>query len=320
MPPPARYGHRVYTTTQGRKPSNNLSAHQSPTTLQGGIHLSLFIDGNMQYISASRRTDLPRFFYRQFFDAWRRGEITYDGGYGRSYTVSLRPADVRGYIFWSKDYRPFIEHSLFEELIRTSNAVFGFTINDIPELEPGVAPLEQRLETAAMLCDRVGAERVLWRYDPICRFVNCRGKTITTDRAFYRLLPRLQALGITRCYFSFMALYSKTRSRQADFLSIPAAQRFAISESMLEAARTAGVRLCNCCNPEIPQNVPGVEQAHCVDESLLSETDRFGVHQTLKPKPTREGCGCYESRDIGSYNPPCPHGCLYCYANPALHP
>jgi hypothetical protein len=35
----------------------------------------------MQYISASRRNDLPRFHYRQFFDAWKCGSITYNGGY-----------------------------------------------------------------------------------------------------------------------------------------------------------------------------------------------------------------------------------------------
>ena len=27
----------------------------------------------------------------------------------------------------------------------------------------------------------------------------------------------------------------------------------------------------------------------------------------------REGCGCFESKDIGDYDT-CPHGCVYCYA------
>ena len=54
-----------------------------------------------QYISASRRCDLPRFAYRDFFDAWRKGEISFDGGYGRRYTVSLRPEHVCGFIFFA---------------------------------------------------------------------------------------------------------------------------------------------------------------------------------------------------------------------------
>ncbi len=32
------------------------------------------------------------------------------------------------------------------------------------------------------------------------------------------------------------------------------------------------------------------------------------------PRPTREGCGCFASVDIGAYDT-CPHGCIYCYAN-----
>jgi hypothetical protein len=87
---------------------------------------------------------------------------------------------------------------------------------------------------------------------------------------------------------------------------------------MLAAAGNESMKLQNCCNTEIPGLVPGISLAHCIDEALLQETDRFGMHEPLDLKPTRGGCGCYESRDIGSYDPPCPHGCLYCYANPRI--
>jgi hypothetical protein len=100
------------------------------------------------YISASRRTDIPRFFTNDFFTAWQKGEVSYNGGYGRSYTVSLRPEDVLGYIFWSKDFSPLINHPLFGELIRLNNAVFHFTINDCLDLEPRVAPLKERIANA----------------------------------------------------------------------------------------------------------------------------------------------------------------------------
>jgi hypothetical protein len=278
------------------------------------------MNSHAQYISASRRTDLPRFGAAAFFEAWRRGEITYDGGYGRSYTVSLRPEHVLGYIFWSKDFGPFIAHPRFRDLIAASNAIFAFTLNDMPALEPGLAPLEQRLETARRLCDLVGPQRLMWRYDPICRYRTPDGELITTDQPFFALLPRMRKLGVTRCYFSFMALYHKTKSRPVRFEPIPEHTRLALSAAMARSAKEAGMRLFNCCNPDIPANIAGIEQASCVDDSLLRDTDRFGVHSPLKKRPTREGCGCYESRDIGSYSPACAHGCLYCYANPALSP
>jgi hypothetical protein len=269
-----------------------------------------------QYISASRRNDLPRFHADSFFTAWRKGEITYDGGYGRTYTVSLRPQDVLGYIFWSKDFSRFLSHPDFARLIDRNNAVFHFTINHMPALEPGPAPLEQRLETLARLCKTVGAQRVFWRFDPICRYRAPDGSLCGTEEGFFNLLPFVSARGVRRCYFSFMTGYNKLRRRSVEFGQFTEQEKKEIGERMLEATRKTGMQLYNCCNEEIPRLVPGIRQAHCVDERILAETDRFGVHRSLKPRPTRNGCGCYESRDIGSYDPPCAHGCLYCYANP----
>jgi hypothetical protein len=268
------------------------------------------------YISASRRTDIPRFRCNEFFDAWKRGEITYDGGYGRSYTVSLKPEHVLGYIFWSKDFRPLIEHPLFPELLGRNNALFHFTINDCPDLEPNVAPLRERTDTLKRLCALVGPERVLWRYDPVVRY-RLPGRMVTSNEGpFFRLLPTVASAGVRHCYFSFATMYNKLRGRPVLFFKFPEEEKKRIAGAMLEAATEAGMALYNCCNAEVLELVPGVKMAHCIDEAILRETDRFGVYRPLEIRPTREGCGCYESRDIGSYGPPCPHGCLYCYANP----
>jgi hypothetical protein len=271
-----------------------------------------------QYISASRRCDLPRFQTGEFFDSWREGAVRYDGGYGRSYTVSLRPEHVRGYVFWSKDFAPFIAHRDFAGLIARDNAVFHFTLNDSPDLEPALPSVEARLETMIRLCERVGPERIFWRFDPICGYIGADGKQIVTDRPFFTLLPEIARTGIRRCYFSFMSDYAKLRDRPARFLSLDLEHRIRIATEMAAAAREMGLALYNCCNPEISSQAKGVLEAHCIDEGILRGTDRFGKHGELKPKPSRDGCGCFESRDIGSYDPACPHGCLYCYANPLI--
>jgi hypothetical protein len=271
-----------------------------------------------QYISASRRCDIPRFRSKSFFAAWKQGSIAYDGGYGRSYTVSLKPEDVLGYIFWSKDFGPFIDNPLFKELIESNNAVFHYTINDFGILEPGVPTLEHRLAVLYKLSDMVGPQRVFWRFDPICRYVTPEGKTVSTEKVFFSLLPQVQKAGVRRCYFSFMTLYSKTKSRPVQFLGFSDEEKKTIAADIFRAASRSGMTLYNCCNEEVPRLVPQVKIAHCVDDEILRETDRFGVHRPLKPAPTRAGCGCFESRDIGSYSPACRHGCVYCYANPAL--
>jgi hypothetical protein len=269
----------------------------------------------MMYISASRRTDIPAFFADEFFASWKTGSIAYDGGYGRSYTVSLKPEDVTGYVFWSKDYSRFITHPCFRELIGRNNAVFHFTINDCPALEPRIPPLDKRIETLRALCDLVGPQRVFWRFDPICRYTGSDGIMTGNERPFFRLLPVIAGCGIKRCYFSFMTGYNKLRHRGIHFGEFTTGEKIAICKKMSGAARSAGVELYNCCNEEIFA-FPGIRQAHCVDESILNATDRFGVHRQLAPKPTRKGCGCFESRDIGSYSQKCAHGCRYCYANP----
>jgi hypothetical protein len=276
----------------------------------------LLMGSHPLYISASRRTDIPRFFVNDFFSAWRAGEISYDGGYGRSYSVSLKTQDVLGYIFWSKDFSPFISHPLFKKLIDSNNAVFHFTINDCPDLEPRLAPLQQRLETLVSLCKIVGAERVFWRFDPLCKYYISGDFLQTNEKAFFTLLPFMKTVGIESCYFSFMTFYQKFKTRDVKFLHFTIEEKLHISRRMLAACTEAGMTLFNCCNHEIIEMVPGIQAAHCIDENILRRTDRFGVHRSLFLKPTRKGCGCFESRDIGSYQWKCPHGCLYCYANP----
>ncbi len=280
------------------------------------MYLPLMPVMNPSYISASRRTDIPRFFLDEFFSAWQAGSISYNAGYGRTYTVSLRRQDVLGYIFWSKDFSRLIGHPLFGELLAANNAIFHYTINDCPDLEPNVAPLVERLESLYRLCDLVGSSRVLWRFDPICKYRKKDGSIVTNFSAFYAIVSHVEKAGVKRCYFSFMNRYAKLKRRDVLFEDFDEQERASLGRELLNATAQAGMQLYNCCNREVLRLVPGIRPAHCIDEEFLRETDRFGVHPKLLLKPTREGCGCYESRDIGSYLRKCLHRCTYCYANP----
>ena len=46
---------------------------------------------------------------------------------------------------------------------------FQFTLNDYVRegLEPNVPPVAERIDTFKRLADRVGKERVIWRFDPL---------------------------------------------------------------------------------------------------------------------------------------------------------
>ena len=63
----------------------------------------------MSIISASRRTDVPAFYTDWFMNRLREGSAKYPNPFnGKLHEVSLRPEDVDGIVFWSRDYAPLI--------------------------------------------------------------------------------------------------------------------------------------------------------------------------------------------------------------------
>lgn len=64
--------------------------------------------GTPQVISASRRTDLPRWYLPWLKAALAEEEATILLPYGGRRTVSLRPEDVHTLVLWSKDFSPLL--------------------------------------------------------------------------------------------------------------------------------------------------------------------------------------------------------------------
>ena len=58
-----------------------------------------------QIISASRRTDIPAFYMDAMVDAMRAGRIDVLTPFGKRICVSLAPADVACFVWWSKKLR-----------------------------------------------------------------------------------------------------------------------------------------------------------------------------------------------------------------------
>jgi hypothetical protein len=80
---------------------------------------------------------------------------------------------------------------------------------------------------------------------------------------------------------------------------------------MAQIAERYGISLYSCCQPELVGE--GVKRGSCVDYSHMASI--FGeLIPAPRKSPTRAGCCCYESIDIGIYDT-CLHDCVYCYAN-----
>ncbi|MCL4236709.1 MAG: DUF1848 family protein [Anaerolineae bacterium] len=263
-------------------------------------------------ISASRRTDVPAFYMPWLMARLRAGSATYPNPFNKQpCQVSLRPDDVHSIVFWSKSFRPFLPH--MDALDSAGyHYVCHYTITGAPRtLEPRVPDWRVNLEVFRALAGRIGPRRVLWRFDPIVL-------TDTLDAAYYAARFEMLARALTgyteRCYFSFATYYAKAARRLAAagvaFRDPPLDERLALVRTLTEMATACGITLLACCQPELA--VGNVRAESCVDAGLLAELfpDR-PLH--AEARPTRPGCGCAASRDIGVYDT-CLFGCRYCYA------
>jgi len=86
----------------------------------------------------------------------------------------------------------------------------------------------------------------------------------------------------------------------------------ALADDLGAIAAAHGIRVESCCNPLLVHPLANVHPAHCVDPAVIRHL-RPDLSLDLAPRPTRPGCGCYASRDIGAYDT-CAHACAYCYA------
>jgi DNA repair photolyase len=266
----------------------------------------------MHLISASRRTDIPAFYAAWFMERVRVGTVSWVNPYrGGVSTISLLPEDVAAIVFWTRNFSPMMPH-LNELEDRGHRWLVHFTLTGLPRrFETHVPSVKAAVRQMHRLAARVGAERILWRYDPILVSREC---DLDDHRVgFTRLARALQ--GATRqCTVSFVEIYGKVRrSFEKRGLPLPEAgpeNRRRLVDELAGIASSHGITLKACCSDELLGR--GVEKARCVDRRQV-----VGIWPSLKleapPAPSREECGCTRSYDIGAYDS-CLHGCVYCYA------
>ncbi len=273
-------------------------------------------------ISASRRTDLPRWFLEDVIEWFERGLATVKNPFNQqNYTVSLKPEDVHSIVWWSKDFSRFLAK---RDAFSGYNQTFQFTINGYSKslqfLEPGMtATLQERLVQAERIAAYYGPESINWRFDPIVFWKE--GETLKDNTQDYETIASaMAAVGIKRNTISFAQWYGKCKRRASrrgfSFVEPSPELRKSTARKIASIAKRFGIDVYACCNEDIL--IPGlVAKSSCIDGTLLA---RLFSEQASTQRDTgqRETCGCTKSKDIGSYDMICKHGCIYCYANPRL--
>lgn len=268
-------------------------------------------------ISASRRTDIPAFYAEWFINRIREGYCTVPNPFNAKQVsrISLSPRDVDMIVFWTRFARPLLTH-LDELDQRGFHYYFLYTLMNNPrQLDPKSPCHEKSIETFCRLAERVGKEKVLWRYDPIV-FTSLTNLDFHTE-TFQRIAEQLN--GYTRkCIISFVDIYRKATGRlrvlEKKGVKVVEPAEVEINHLMhhiADAGVANGMEVRSCaeeqgdCSQVI---LPG----KCIDDGLIRNV--FGLDVTTRKDPSqRAACGCAASRDIGMYDT-CRFGCVYCYA------
>lgn len=305
-------------------------------------------------ISASRSTDIPAFFAKWFFNRLAKGYCTWINPFNQQKQyISFSKCKV--IVFWTKNPEPIIPYlHILDE--RGIHYYFQFTLNDYvnEQLEPNLPSLDKRIETFKILSSKIGADRIIWRFDPI---IICQE---ITPREILKKIWRIgnQLQGFTnKLVFSFVDIkaYRKVQNNLIKETNLFTKENVELGEGsdgqreeivaglvkLRDVWKQRGWNLALAtCAEAIDLDAFGIEHNRCIDGRLMEKAftedkellyylhtgelpkpNLFGAipelpkkHKNLKDKGQRKLCGCMISKDIGIYNT-CRHFCVYCYAN-----
>ncbi|MFN3307369.1 MAG: DUF1848 family protein [Candidatus Kapaibacteriota bacterium] len=268
----------------------------------------------MKYIiSVSRRSDVPAFYSGWFLNALKSGYTTIKHPFNHNVLrINLTPNEVLGFVFWSRYPKGLISILEFIDNSFGSNHYINFTLNDYPEeIEPRKPNLEKVLYLVNFLYDKYGENYIKWRFDPIV-ISNLTTKYFVIEK--FNLLSKLPSGKVRSCIVSFLDLYGKVKRRissNGKFIlkNIEFDEQVELISQLAQIASMHNIELKLCCERSLAKAL-NIKEASCVNPNQFTNQDD-GLH---KMAPTRKGCTCFKSYDIGFYNT-CLFNCIYCYAN-----
>lgn len=222
--------------------------------------------------------------------------------------VSLDPAVIDCIVFWSKNPAPMLDEL---RKLKDYNYYFQFTLNPYgKEIECNLPVLEKRIDTFKRLADKIGKEKVIWRYDPV--FINGKYTVGFHQEKFAEIAYELRE-HTELCMLGFVDCYRHMRDAANRFQIKPIERGEAetMAVSFRQTLNRYGVAL-NTCTVKVDLSGLGIPGGACVDGRLVERIVGYPI-KVRKDKNQRPVCCCVESVDIGTYET-CMNGCVYCYA------
>jgi len=256
-------------------------------------------------ISASRRTDIPALYPEWFMNRLREKYVMVPNPYNRKKVSKIRltPDVVDCIAFWSKNPEPLVPY--LREIDKMGyDYYFQMTITDYGEdLEPGVPGMEESMATFLLLSEKVGKDRIDWRFDPI---VLTEKYSLDYHAEKFETMCQWLHNATERCVISFMDSYGKDSYPELEPEEMEEA-----AERLSGIAAKYGLPLYTCAE-KIDLSRYGIRHGACIDKDRIGKL--LGYRLDVKKAPgQRAQCRCVDSIDIGMYNT-CINGCRYCYA------
>ena len=294
-------------------------------------------------ISASRSTDIPAFYGKWLMNRIEEGYVKWTNPFNANQVQYISFEKTRLFVFWSKDPKSFIPY--LDKLDQKGiNYYFQFTVNDYEKenFEPNVPKLNERIRTFKELSEKIGKEKVIWRFDPLI---------LTDTLGVSELLDKVESVGdeinqyTEKCVFSFVDLsYRKVinnlKRLNISYSEFDEKKMYQVAEELQKLQQKWSIDFSTCAET-VDLCSYGITHNSCVDRDLIirlfekdtdlmdflghkaAETSNEFLFEKLsesqskkeyKDKGQRKECGCVFSKDIGKYDT-CGHLCVYCYAN-----
>lgn len=260
-------------------------------------------------INLGSRTDIPAFFSEWFYNRVDEGFVCVRNPYYQEQVTKyiLDPKVVDCLVFCTKNPQPMLDKldkiSEFGQLWFVTITPYG------KDIEPYVPDVNDVLDSFKKLSDAVGAEKIIWRYDPI--FVN-EGYSIERHiEEFSNMAQKLN--GYTQeCIISFIDLYEKTKKNFKGVRAVKLFEKEFLAQNFSDIAFRNNMKLKTCAEG-VEFAKYGIDIDGCITKKVI---ERAIAKRLNIPKlsQARQECNCILGNDIGVYNT-CRHGCLYCYAN-----
>lgn len=218
--------------------------------------------------------------------------------------IDLTRSNVDCIEFMTKDPRPMLPY--LKELNGMGH-MYVFQVTMTPydrRIEPGVDRKADISDACAEISERIGRDRILWRYDPV--LYTGRIDSAYHTRKFATFCNEASRW-TDRCIFSFVDTYGRT---PAGYRPPTRAEEAEFCKMAVRTAEDRGISLSVCCAKK-DYSEYGIENRGCIDAAMMRSLD---IPYETASTPVRGGCRCVKAIDIGEYDT-CGHDCIYCYAN-----